>query len=242
MSAQGVLNWPNGVRQITHLGVADTVTEGTVTFKTVPSSAADYSVTFEPSSAHRTFTFDHKYKQIVVEFGSLTETFTLDDTNRASVLVYFEKAVSFVKHFYDADFDWPGSLIAINTLSEDIKMTQDFDGPNEAEVTLAANSEYYWPTPMGQTLPDRNDLEDWTNFPSSEASSNYLLKRHNGSSWVIYSDNFYPFWLQFLHIQILYLNGSTRSLWSSTVNLLQYSGVNPFLQWRWQYFTPALTL
>ena len=239
MSAQGVLNYPNGVRQIAYILTGSSADSFEITYENVETSES-YTQTDIPYSINfRVLTFDSKYNRITVTRGLLSETFDLNVQNRAAILVIHSDGSPFIKIF-DSSTDWPGSWLIINTLSETNRWTITSVGTQD----ISSDSSYLWVNPMTLTLPDRNSVLDWRWEILSENES-YQLSYYDAvdDEWKWWWSTVAVVSNRNLRVWVVY-DDSGRKLTGRDLNLrsgISTGGtITDFTQWRWQYFEPAL--
>ena len=246
MSAQGVRNWPNGVRQTAYFSASTDTVSFDVEFTDTETNQNTYTwadLPHQGSGSPRVLTFDERYNRVRVTHGLIDEVFDLDPTNRASILVMeADDDFPFIQHYNSVD-EWLGSMLIINQTPYRQRITLDEDPALRVEV--ASGDNVLWVNPLAFQLPDPKDLTDWL-WPVSSQITFQEIEWLEDGEWKMWRSGFgIPPTNAGLVTQVLTYKESRFSkfrLTDRTFNLRLDDRVDrfDFRQFKWQYFAPAL--
>ena len=241
MSAQGVLNYPNGVRQIYYVGLkvdsVDIEFEDTATMETYTANIP---------YAQSVTTFEYRFNKITVTDGDLVEEFTLDPEPRFYMLVAGPLNKPFIK-LINGDPLWLGSALVLNERDATIRCTTSVDPPGTVDVlhpNIASGSYAVIENPAGLTLADPSILSEWA-LPYSAGETLIGIEYDDDGTWDLQYSTTWSFTSRQMMLFLFYdyYDEYTRVSSRTRNPIILYPtghAETDCVQWRWQYFEPAL--
>jgi len=248
VGAQGLSNWPHGLRQI-HVFGFNTSTPYDIEFASGLTGESWGLTDVSLDQNIKTHTVDARIDSVTLTQGAFSDTVTLSDEILSSILIFDNASELAVKVWYhELGSDSAGAVLYLNGAGEDVKC---FAGSMD-EVVTAGNMKLFI-NPGSLTFPDGSDLANW--HWKTETTARNLIRTEIWRDEDEFGDTDGVFeWTQAYHSErrfgfnafLIFLVKENGLVSDYTVGHTiptfypQGHGSSDFSVWHWDYFKAAL--